>query len=161
MSALMQHFARMYSRAPNISLKAMPAWADLARQCNAAAVALRREYAVTEVVEPAPYTTAHRMFHDLDDGQILVSRANSEHPAWTVQDNVNFRLCHDVLGHYRAHNAGDLADFSWDGELAAFAWQERSLFGDDVRRALLTEVVGQAAYALHTGNFDVQKVAFL
>jgi hypothetical protein len=161
MSALMEHFARMYSRAPNMSSEAVPAWFDLARQCNTAAVTLRREYVVTEVTEPAPYRTAQQMFRDMDDGRILVSRANSEHPAWTVQDNVNFRLCHDVLGHYRAYNAGDLADFSWDGELAAFMWQERSLFGDDARRALLTEAVGQAAYALHTGAFGVQKVAFL
>jgi hypothetical protein len=161
MSALMEHFARLYSRAPNMSSDAVPAWRELARQCNTAAVTLRREYAVTEVVEPTPYHTAHQMFRDLDDGRILVSRANSEHPVWTVQDNVNFRLCHDVLGHYTAHNAGDFADFSWEGELAAFAWQERSLFGDDVRRALLTEVVGQAAYALHFGNFGTQAVAFL
>jgi hypothetical protein len=101
------------------------------------------------------------MFSHLNKYQYRVSRANSDHPLWTVEDNVAFRICHDIDGHYAAWRAGVAADFTFEGELNAARWHEKTLPPGQIREALLTEVVGQAAYALHYGRFGLQKVAFL
>lgn len=142
------------------------AWQELMGHCYDQASLIRDDYTVIETDDPSPYASSDAMFTDLARGRIVVSTANSEHPLWTVRENVAFRLAHDVLGHWAAHRAGILADFSFEGEYNAFVWHSRTLYDAPPRTygprdALFTEVVGQAAYALEFGHFGPQKVGFM
>lgn len=159
---IMRLIARQYSEAPLYQNSASDAWEEVANHAVRHASLLRQQYRVRETeTEGMPYASADDMFRDLDAGVIVVSSANSVHPLWSKRDNVAFRLVHDIMGHYTAHNAGMVADFSWQGEVNAYDWHARTLSTDIARDALFTEVLGQAAYALVTGRFGDQKVAFL
>jgi hypothetical protein len=165
MDALKRVIAAAYKRAATVESRAINAWMALARHSAVQASIIRRDYLVIETDVGQPYADANEMFADLERGRIYISEANSEHPLWTVRDNVNFRLCHDVQGHYEAFRNGALADFSWEGEFSAFGYHAQSLPRDTERPGLLdalfTEVMGQAAVALTDGQFPDQKVAFL
>jgi hypothetical protein len=158
---MMRVVAGAYGRAPLLAREAEPAWRLLARHSVRDADRLRLSYRVSETDDSAPYAGADDMFAALDGGAIVISRANSIHPVWSVSENVAFRLCHDVLGHYAAHIAGRVADFSWEGECNAALAHERTLPIGTLRDALFTEIVGQAAWSLTYGSFADQKVAFL
>lgn len=157
----MKEIADAYARAPVLANDAKPAWRQLAEWSVRIADVLRDEFIVIEVNVASPYVTPADMFRDLDRGRIRVSTINGEHPLWTNHENIAFRLVHDIMGHYQAHLADQLADFSWQGEVNAAIWHEGILPFRDVRRALFTEVIGQAAFALDRGYFGTQKVAFL
>jgi hypothetical protein len=161
MQALMQGIAERYQALPVFSPDASLAWKELAEMSRGRSETLRRKYEVFEVDTEQPYDSAGEMFRHLAKYKFRVTRANSDHPVWSVEDNVAFRICHDIDGHYAAHRAGATGDFSFEGELNAARWHERTIPSGWVRLALLTEVVGQAAYALHYGHFGLQKVAFL
>lgn len=165
MRALMQGIAERYKALPVFSPEAAPAWMALAELSRNRAATLRRKYEVVEVdSEEEPYSEFKDMVWDLVRWRFRVSRSNSSHPVWTVEDSVAFRICHDIDGHFAAWQANAVADFSFEGELNAARWHERTIpdtWLANPRRALLTEAVGQAAYALHFGHFGVQKVAFL
>src|SRR4051812_46621440 len=122
--ALRMALAGAYSRAPEFDYKAERAWRSLAHWSTEDAAHLRRMYRVTETDNPQPYLNAELMFRDLKSGRLTVSRANSVHPLWTVEQNVDFRICHDVLGHYSASDDGMVADFTWDGEYNAARFHE-------------------------------------
>lgn len=153
--------ALSYEKAPELFRPALPYWRELADAVWRQALNIRDQYDVTETPEPTAYASAEALFADLDSGRITVSRANSNHPVFSVEENVAFRLAHDVLGHYAARNARQPAQFDWLGEQTACRFHGFELRTGLVRAALFTEVVGQAAYALHHGTFAVQKVAFL
>ncbi len=162
MQALCTLLAMAYRDAPDFDLEAERAWHSLAHWSDNDAAQLRTAYAVTVVDEDMSYPTAREMFADLARGQFRVSRANCTHPLWTVEQNINFRICHDILGHYAAHNAGETADFSWEGELNAAKYHEKTLpRADRSRDALCTELLGQAAHFLVFGVFLHNKIAFL
>lgn len=161
MLALQRLIANAYARAPEYDSSAVPAWQALAALCVQQSRGLRARFRIVEVDDPMPYPTAGAMFIALASGELNVSRANSAHPVWTVQENVAFRICHDIHGHYAAWRLGLVADFSWQGEYSAATQQERDLPPALVRSAFLTEALGQAAYALEFGEFGVHKVAFL
>jgi hypothetical protein len=162
MHPMMRVIASAYERAPLIAANAKPAWQALAATAVRTATYLRNTIRVFEVNTDSPYATATAMLSDLNDGRIMISSANTVHPLWTVRENVDFRLVHDVMGHGRALQHGHNADFSWEGELIAFEWHSRTLSPDNgTRDALFTELLGQAAAALVNGAFTEQKVAFL
>jgi len=162
MLAMQRVIAAAYKQAPLFSSLAKPSWLALAAHSVENAARLRSLYAITETAESQPYRSAAEMFSDLEQGRMLVSNANSVHPLWTVAENVAFRITHDITGHYAAHcNGAPVADFSWEGELAAAEWHTSTLPVGIIRDALFTEVVGQAAFFLVYGTFTDQKVAFL
>jgi hypothetical protein len=166
MKALLPVIAAAYDRVVDAHRDPGPmrAWRDLADHSARHASIIRSNYLVLETTVAMPYASAEEMFADLDRGSILVSSANSDHPLWSVRENMAFRLCHDVMGHYAAHRAGRVADFSWEGELNAFEYHASTLPRDDrpgILDALFTEVVGQAAYAIDRGKFAEQKCTFL
>lgn len=157
----MEVIARAYNRAPALDTSAMPLWREVIDLVWRQATELRARLLVIETTKQMPYTNAEAMFHAIDSGVIRISTANCDHPVWTPQENVAFRLTHDVLGHYSAARNGLVADFSWEGEVNACRDHQRHFSRGLCRRALFTEVIGQAAYALTYGEFSVQKVAFL
>lgn len=158
----MRAIAARYAAAPLLDPAAIPAWKALAGHCWTEADRLRKSYRIVEVAYQ-PYLDVAAMFNDLDSGRLLVTTANSEHPLWSVQETVASRICHDILGHYAAHRRGELADFSWEGEVNAAFEQTLALpTTGRVRAAFFTEAVGQAAFALaNGGEFGPQKVAFI
>jgi hypothetical protein len=161
MQALMYGIAGRYATLPVFSSGAAGAWQELAEHSRGRAETLRRKFSISEVNTAAPYASPGEMFNHLAKYKFRVSRVNSDHPLWSTEDNVAFRICHDIDGHFAAYRSGVLADFSFEGELNAAKWHERTLPEGQTRRALLTEVVGQAAYALCYGHLGLQKVAFL
>ena len=145
-----------YAKMPVFDEKAVPAWKALAAESKIQADAIRKQITVEVVDDPEPYMSAQEMVEDIHKNRhFSVSRANSEHPIWSVEDNINFRIVHDVLGH--AQSGGD---FSWVGENKACG-VHFPLVSPLAREALFTECIGQQAYYRAFHGFGPQKVGFL
>lgn len=163
MQALMQLLADRYERAQEAHDRAIVlAWAVLADASVRQASFIRTVIRVSETNETRPYGSADELVHDIDKNhRLVISSANCEHPLWTPRENVAFRVAHDYFGHYKACLARREYGFNWEGECGAAAQHEALLVGIDTRRALMTEVLGQAAYYLTRGVFPPQKAVFL
>lgn len=149
--------AESYAKAPVFDPKAAPAWKELAQDSMARMAELQRQGLHVEVVDdPEPYHSTQEMADDIHKNKhVSISRANSEHPLWTEEQNVAFRTVHDVMGHAVAGG-----DFGWHGENLACA-AHFPLLSPNAQRALFTECVGQTAYGAHYRGFGPQKVTFL
>jgi hypothetical protein len=148
--------AERYASAPIFDPAVEPAWRRLALESVRLAADVRKRLKIIEVAEDETYYPhVEHMFEDIRRGVFKVSTNNCVHPLWTPQENVAFRIVHDVLGHYPSKG-----EFNWDGEILACAAHRQHL-SDPAARALETECIGQVAYALVHGGFGVQKVAFL
>lgn len=148
-------WADRYAAAPVFDPSAVAAWQALADDCKRIANQIRQTLTVEVTDAAEPYATAEEMFADIDRGHFYVSRANSEHPLWTVEQNIDFRIVHDVAGHYVSKGA-----FNWDGEILACS-AHAAVLSPLARKALETECLGQVAHFVVRGFFDQQKVAFL
>jgi hypothetical protein len=148
--------ADAYDALPGYDELAAQAWKALAADSAQKANAIREQYNVSVTDEAEPYENAEQMFEDLNQGNFVVSRANSEHPIWTPDENVDFRIVHDVLGHYPTGG-----DFSWHGENDACSAHAMKLADPEARKALMTECLGQTGSAIRNGAFGDQKVGFL
>ena len=151
-----EDIAKAYSAMPPFDEKAVPAWKALAAESKIQADAIRQQLKVDVSDEPEPYRTAAEMCEDVHKNKhFTVSRANSEHPVWSQEDNINFRIVHDVLGHCQSGG-----DFSWRGENLACG-VHFPLVSPLAREALFTECIGQVAYRSFYKGFGPQKVGFL
>jgi hypothetical protein len=152
----LQEVAEAYSKAPVYDPKAAPAWKELARDSMSRMRVLGEQIKIEVVDDPEPYANAQEMAKDIHQKRhFFVSRANSEHPVWSVDENVAFRTVHDVLGH--AVSGGD---FGWYGENLACA-AHFPLLSPLAQKALFTECIAQTAYAIYYRGFGPQKVCFL
>jgi hypothetical protein len=152
----LQPIAEAYKRAPVYDPKAAAAWKELADDSMARFRELQKQLHIEVTDDPEPYASAKEMTDDIHGKQhFWVSRANSEHPVWTPEQNVAFRAVHDVLGH--AVSGGG---FDWHGENAACR-AHFPLLSPNAQRALFTECIAQTGYANHFRGFGPQKVAFL
>lgn len=148
--------AKAYAQLPAFDEKAAPAWKALAAESKIQADAIRQQITVDITDDPEPYMTAKEMVDDIHKNKhFTVSRANCDHPIWSVEDNVNFRIVHDVLGH--AQSGGD---FSWRGENLACG-VHFPLVSPLAREALFTECIGQVAYRSAFKGFGPQKIGLL
>ncbi len=84
-------------------------------------------------------------------GQLLITDAHSEHPFLTVDENFMFRAVHDW------HHLQTGCEFDWQGEVAAFELAAE-LAPVCIRWILRSEILGQAAVAVTTGQFPEQKL---
>ena len=85
-------------------------------------------------------------------GELLISAANNEPARWlSKSQNVKFRAIHDWQ-HLQA-----AAGFDMKGEYAAFK-QAKSTAPQCIHWMLYSEIVLQAAAAIHTGQFQGQKL---
>ncbi len=146
--------AAAYAAAPLLDERAVPSWRALAHDSVRLASRLLKQYTI-HVTEDQPYELANAMLADIARGKLVVSVANSDHPLWTRQENLAFRIVHDIMGH--GHSLGD---FSWEGEVKACA-SHRSCVTLASLPALFTECLGQVAYQTANGAFGPQKVAIL
>lgn len=148
--------AEAYAKAPIYDPKAAGAWSELAQDSVRRAQVLQTQLKIEVVDAPEPYANAQEMCEDIHKNKhFYVSRANSHHPIWTVDQNVAFRIVHDVLGHCVSGG-----DFGWAGENKACA-AHFPLLSANAQKALFTECVGQTAYGAYYRSFGPQKVAFL
>ncbi len=135
------------------------AYHKLAEECKELARQVRETYDVTEVANGEPYENACDMFVALNAGQFEVSNLFCEHPIWTPEENVNFRITHDVYGHFGSSGT-NLAPFSWEGEQNAYLSQ--CIYHSRLaQEALFTEVIGQTACFSLTREFPEQKAILL
>ncbi len=146
--------AAEYEALPILVASEIARWKAMSYLFRQQAVALRCAFDI-EVLDVDPYESADEMFQDIKAGRFKVTNLNSQHPVWSITDNVNFRIAHDLLGHGQAGS-----DFSFDGEVAAFESQ-RLTVPAQLRGALFTEVVGQAAFACVHHYYGEQKVGLL
>ena len=84
-------------------------------------------------------------------GLLLISTAHNEHPYWSAETNARFRAIHDW-----DHITGSFG-FNLAGELCA-AGYAMSTAPESIRWILWSEVALQAAAAIHTGDFQPQKL---
>lgn len=145
-----------YEALPTYDPKAEHAWQQLADESKKHADYIRQHLNVTETDNPEPYDNSEDMIRDIRNNRnFVVSTANSEHPIWTPEQNVNFRIVHDVFGH-----AATEGDFGWHGENDACS-THFALSSPHAQKALATECLGQTGYAIHRGGFTDQKVGFI
>ena len=89
-----------------------------------------------------------------ESGDLYISIDYSNHPIFSVIDNIVFRSVHDYL----VHILGDYA-FGLVGEIACYNLHVKMTTKEAVP-ALFVEVLMQACYAVVRGDFpDKQKVA--
>jgi 2'-5' RNA ligase len=147
--------AQAYAKAPFYDMKAGLAWHELAVDSQRRADEIHRQLTVEIVDDPQPYQDAPKMYEDIRKKRhLFVSRSNSQHPLWALQDVINFRIVHQVMGYAAAD-----APFGWAGEVQASSAHSQ-LLSANAKRALLSDRVGQMAFATFYGQFS-PKIAFL
>ncbi len=109
---------------------------------------------------PEPYATAEEQAEDIASGHFTVSTANSEHPIWSVQQNVNFRIWHDVEGHTGWVDGAPVAGapvygFDRAGEVAAYNRSVETL-PYNLKPVLFVESMGQLGGLIVSGTFPSQ-----
>jgi hypothetical protein len=111
---------------------------------------------VIQKIEGEPYNSQKEMKeHWEKTGSIMISIDYSNHPIFSVPDNVIFRCVHDFIVHILGdHPFGD------KGEIASYN-NHAKLAPPDALPALFTEVVGQACFSVEYGFFPEQKITIL
>lgn len=103
-----------------------------------------------------PYATQSEMKNEVVTiRKIRINIDYSEHPVFSVADNIVMRTVHDYIVHILGNH-----DFGGKGEIASFN-RHAKLASKAAIPALFTEVVGQAAFAVVKGGFPVQKITLL
>jgi hypothetical protein len=107
-------------------------------------------------VDGEPYSSQAEMKADWQKNKkLMISIDYSDHPVFSVEDNVIFRCVHDFIVHILGnHPFGD------KGEIASYNLHAK-LVPPDALPAIFTEIVGQACYAVEYGEFGEQKIAVL
>lgn len=152
----LEEIAQAYAKAPSFEPKAAMGWKELADDCVARAEHLKKQINVEITDDPVPYHSPQELFEDVTKHQhLLVSRAGAEHPVWTPEQVIAFRITHDILGHAAAGG-----DFGWTGENLATA-AHMPYLSPNAQRALFTETVGQKAYNHFYHGYGHPKIVFL
>ncbi len=164
-------YAAMLADDRTISNELYAGWFALADDSADRAAGIRLLLNVQETADAEPYLDAVAMVADIASGRFLVSTAHCEHPIWTPAENVNFRIVHDVLGHYAASmsiigcgrigaSPEFVAGFDWAGENRACRRHFSLLPTRDARKALFTECIAQTGYAIANDGFGEQVIGF-
>lgn len=115
-----------------------------------------RQYPVEYFPGGQPYDTQPQMKGDYEQtGTLRISIDYSDHPIFSVEDNIVFRTVHDFIVHIQGNHP-----FGAKGEIASYNLHSK-LAPLDALPALFTEVVGQACFAVTHGDFPQQKIAVL
>ena len=153
---LQEAIAHEYADAKMYDKKAASAWTELAEDCRRRVEIIQNEIEIEITDDPLPYKTFSEMAEDITQkGHFIVSRANASHPLWSINQIVDFRIAHDILGH-----GASGGDWSWFGINRAFQ-AHAPLLTYTAQKALFTEVIGQGAFNSYYGSHSQQKIAFL
>ena len=113
-----------------------------------------KSYEVVQMEDP--YSTQSEMKSDVETNKRLyISKDHSDHPLFSVEDNIIFRTVHDYIVHILGNKP-----FGAYGELQAYNLHAK-LVPEEAKAAIFTEVVGQVSWQNIHGSFPVQKVAVL
>ena len=113
-----------------------------------------KEYKVIQHGDP--YHTAQEMATDVEkNNRLYISLDYSDHPYFSIEDNIVFRTVHDYIVHILGKKS-----FGLHGELQAYNLHAK-LVPPIARAAAFTEVVGQVCYQTLYGEFPTQKAAIL
>lgn len=103
-----------------------------------------------------PYETQQQMRDDvINNKRLLIMIDHSEHPVFSVEDNIVFRTVHDYIVHILGNKP-----FGLYGELQAYNLHAK-MVPVDARPAIFTEVVEQISWEQIHGEFPKQKVVVL
>jgi len=162
-----EQIADAYRKLPLFDHKAVPAWRALADESRAQADEIRRQIQVIPITKHnadqygvdahSPYTSPEELRKDVRDRKrLLVSTENVDHPVWSPQDVVNFRVTHNVLGVGQSNTP----DYSWRGSNMAFQ-SHAPFLSPEARKALFSEIIGQGAHHEHFRSFSPPRVAVM
>lgn len=147
--------AHAYAEAPVYDPKAVAAWKELSEDSRRRAEEIAKEIHVEMVNDPIPYLSVDEMLQDVrDKSHINISTAATEHPLWSTEEVLNFRLVHNVLGHCMAGG-----NWGWEGENLATA-SHISVLDPIAQKALFTETIGVNAFVAYYG-VSIQKIVIL
>ena len=153
---LLEPIAQEYAEAKSYNSKAAQAWMELAEDCRRRVEIIQDEIEIEITDNPMPYTSYSEMAEDiLENGHFTVSRANASHPIWNINQVVDFRIAHDILGH-----AASGGDWSWFGINRAFS-AHANLLSYTAQKALFTETIGQGAFHNSFNSYSTPKISFL
>jgi len=117
---------------------------------------LGRKFSINFLPSSAQYQTQQEMKSDYEKtGKLNISIDYSEHPIFSVKDNIVFRTVHDFIVHIGGNHG-----FGAKGEIASYN-RHAKLAPPEALPALFTEVVGQACVAVTRNTFPTQKIAVL
>lgn len=150
----MKDIAEDYSKAPIYDPKAAIAFKALADDSSHRARVLAQELAIEHTNDPTPYKDANSLAQDIKKRKYKLSLADTQHPIWTRQQVLDFRLCHDILGHVVSGGG-----FDWNGRNLALA-AHLPLLNAQAQKALFSEVLGRSAYN-HVYGTGPHRVALL
>jgi len=113
-----------------------------------------------QFVDYDPYKSAEDMQKKVkESGVLMISTLYNQADSWSPEVNLMFRTLHDFTSHLGA-NPQKVAwsHFTAKGELIAYN-KHLALLGKDAKAipAIFTEIVGQAMYYHHFGDFPDQK----
>ena len=152
----LEEIATEYAKAPAYDPKAAPAWKELADDSLRRVEHLSDQVAIEYTNDPFPYATAQELRDDVQSKQkLLVTTANADHPIWSLEQVLAFRVVHDIMGYTVAG-----ADFGWHGENLAFE-AHKHLLSHTAQQALFTETLGQVATATYFGQLPQIKIVLL
>lgn len=150
----LKEIAEAYAKAPIYEPKAAISFMELGRDAVMRAKALTEHLDIIVVNNPDPYHDVQKMCDDVRKRRKLeVSRAGIEHPLWSEQQALAFRIAFDVLGYCASGG-----DWGWEGTNRAFA-AYAAIIPAEAQSALFTEILGQTAYATYYRAYGPQKVA--
>jgi hypothetical protein len=110
-----------------------------------------------EFVDYHPYKSSKQMIKQVqEDGVLLISTADAEHPIFDAETNAKFRTVHDFGGHVQRK-----VPFSYGGELKAYNTHVKMVPPAAVP-ALFSEIVGQiSCFYLNNKTNCPQKMVIL
>lgn len=148
--------AKAYADAPVYDPKAAGAWKELAQDSQSRAQQIAQQIRVEVTNDPHPYKDVNEMVEDVTKNKhVYLTKANADHPLWSLDQMLAYRLVHDVLGHAQAGG-----DWGWHGENRATA-AHMPLLSPSAQKALFTEAIGQSAHNNFYRNLGPQKITFL
>ena len=112
---------------------------------------VKRKLDVSVVSVDDPYISSEDQSKDILAGRFMVSSLNCDHPIFSQEENISFRIWHDVVGHHEIRGG-----FDTDGELDVLRYSLQHS-PTAFRGVLLVETLSQLAFAHINNGFGDQK----
>ena len=159
-SKVRKQIVKAFNDAPQqLDKEQLKSWDETEKIINQQYDLLTKELGVkVEFVDYDPYKNAQDMFDSFRDTgvlKIMKTSVTGSHTYWSDATNDKFRAVHDAFGHL-ATGVG----FDRHGEQAAYE-AHKSMFPPSCYLALASELKGQNAYMVETGNFPDQRLVAL
>jgi hypothetical protein len=159
-SGVRKQIVKAFNDAPQqLDKEQLKSWDETEKIINQQYDLLTKKLGVKiEFVDYDPYKNSQDMFDSFRDTgvlKIMKTSVTGSHTYWSDATNDKFRAVHDAFGHL-ATGVG----FDRHGEQAAYE-AHKSMFPPSCYLALASELKGQNAYMVETGNFPDQRLVAL